>query len=248
MPWTKRKNAVAIGSVILALGALVLVLEKNSAASVKDIYFVLNPHTPPNLVVIRPAHFVTSDWRGNYSQQFTNASGKESIYISGRGVSVQEMIGAAYGFGPSRIIFPSDMPSDSFDYLITVPENPEEQLQAAIKAKWGYTAHPEKRDTEVLALKVESSDLPGLQISTNTARSFRAGKLTRFNVDILVRPLEYRLKQPVVDETGLTNFYDFNWNFGPRDRATIDQMLADLGLGLETKTESLQMLVVEKAN
>ncbi|HEV2319884.1 MAG TPA: DUF3738 domain-containing protein [Verrucomicrobiae bacterium] len=30
----------------------------------------------------------------------------------------------------------------------------------------------------------------------------------------------------VVDETGLTNRYDFDWDFGPGDRPTLGKMLA----------------------
>jgi uncharacterized protein (TIGR03435 family) len=246
MTWTKRKKAVVICAVILMLMALVLFLEKKSSASVKDIYFVLDPRTPPNLVVIRPPHFVMPDARGNYWRDFTN-DGKVTTYMSGRSVTLKEMIAAAYGYDEPRIVCPPDAPSNQFDYLVTVPDKEKEQLQAAIKSQLGYIAHEEKRDTDVLALKVESPDLPGLQISTSTVRNYRAGKLTHFKIGVVIWSLQNRLQEPVVDETGLTNFYDFNWNFGVRDKPTIDKHLASLGLGLEPKTKSLNVLVVEKA-
>ena len=243
----KKKMVIVLVVTILSLAVIGFFVERKISPPLQDRYFSLDASTPPNLIAIRPAHFIPPDDRGNYWQQFTNA-GKVTTYLSGRGVTVQEMIAAAYGFSQSRIVFPSDMPSGQFDYVVSVPEKEKEELQAVIKSKWGYIAHEEKRDTEVLALTVELSDLPGLQISTNTVRSYRAGKLTRFNVNVLVWPLENRLQQPVVDETGLTNFYDFRWNFGARDKAAIDKQLAGLGLGLEPKTEPLDMLVVEKAD
>src|SRR6185312_3318287 len=141
--------------------------------------------------------------RGNYWQQFTN-NGKPATYISGRGVTLKEMIGAAYESSVSRIIFPSDMPTNQFDYLVTVAEKTHEELQAAIKSKFGYMAHRQKMDMDVLALKVETPNSPNLITSTNNNRNYIGGKLTHFNVNVLVWPLENRLQQPVMDETGLT--------------------------------------------
>jgi len=243
----KKKNIIALVATVLALVVIGFFAERKISPPLKDRYFSLDASTPPNLIAIRPAHFIPPDDRGNYWQQFTNA-GKVTTYLSGRGVSVKEMMAAAYGFDEPRIVFPPDMPPGQFDYVVSVPEKEKEELQAAIKSKWGYVAHEEKRDTDVLALKVESSDLPGLQISTNTVRSYRAGKFTHFKVGVVMWSLQNRLQQPVVDETGLTNFYDFRWNFGARAKPAIDKQLAGLGLGLEPKTESLNMLVVEKAH
>lgn len=244
----KGKKIIVAIAVLLALGAAGVLLHRKLSPPVKDAYFVLDPRTPPDLAAIRPAHFVMPDARGNYWQNFTNAAGKPTTYIAGRGVTVREMISFANGFSEPRVIFPPNMPEGQFDYLVTVPDKQKERLQAMIKEKWGYTAHAEKRDVDVLALKVKTPDATGLQASTNTAQRWQRGRLMHYNVSILVWPTENRLKQIVVNETGLTNFYDFNWNFGPRDRATIDKMLANLGLGLEPKTESVSVLVVEKTH
>ena len=69
--------------------------------------------------------------------------------------------------------------------------------------------------------------------------------------------LEQILKTPVVDKTGLTNFYDFSliWDAqtakqiqsGTLDIETGKNILAEWGLGLEPDTETIDMLVVEKA-
>src|SRR5581483_124500 len=176
----KQKSVIAIVVAIAALAVIAFFAKQKISPPIKDVYFVLDPHTPPNLVVIRPAHFFMRDARGNYWQDFTN-NGKVSTYMSGRGVTLKEMISAAYGFDQPRIIFP-DATTNQFDYLVTVPDKEKEELQAAIKSKLGYIAHEEKRDMPALALKVESPNLPGLQISTNSVRSYRAGKLTHFKI------------------------------------------------------------------
>ncbi len=164
------------------------------------------------------------------------------------------MIETAYGneehfVSEARIIFPANMPSAKFDYLVTMSDKPEEHLQAAIKKKFNYIAHWEMRDADALALKIEVPNAPGLQISTNTVRKYRNGMFTHYKIGVLIGPLEYNFKQPVLDETGLTNFYDFYWHFPVLDsKASIEHLLANLGLELEPTNEPIEMLVVEKAH
>ena len=241
----KARYAIVV-TVLLALALLVFWHYRRGASSLKPTDFVLNPDTPEGLTVIRPSGFVMPDARGNYAQQFTNSAGETTVYLSGRGVTLPEMISAAYQFSRARIIFPPGMPTNRFDYLVTVPDQQHEKLQAMIRDKWGYTAHPDKQEMDVLALKVVTPGAPDLQPTTNKAPRWRPGRLMDYNVGILVWPTENRLMQPVVNETHLTNAYDFNWNFMVRDRASIDKMLAKLGLGLEPKREELNVLVVEK--
>ena len=69
--------------------------------------------------------------------------------------------------------------------------------------------------------------------------------------------LEQILKTPVVDKTGLTNFYDFSLIWGAQTAKQIQSgtldietgkiILAEWGLGLEPDTETIDMLLVEKA-
>ena len=68
--------------------------------------------------------------------------------------------------------------------------------------------------------------------------------------------LENFFKTPIVDKTGLTNYYDFSlvWDAqtarqiqsGTLDQATGQKILAEWGLGLEPDTASMEMLVVSK--
>jgi uncharacterized protein (TIGR03435 family) len=88
--------------------------------------------------------------------------------------------------------------------------------------------------------------------------NYKKGKLyiTHMKLKELTGPHEQTLKTPVVDETGLTNYYDFSlgWNtqflMQLRDaaaaRPAVDKLLGDWGLGLEPDNASLEMLVVKK--
>jgi hypothetical protein len=157
----------------------------------------------------------------------------------------------------ARIVFPPNMPTNKFDYILTAPGTSEELLQKAAKDKFGYVAHWETMNTKVLALKVERPNAPGLQISSfqiNTNRhaslfNIPDGTLVHCKIDILIVPLECYFNQPVLDETGLTNFYDIhreNNLFTSTDKTTINQTLKNLGLVLEPTNEPVRLLVVKK--
>ncbi len=180
----------------------------------------------------------------------------------GINVTFQQLIATAYSYNPGRIVLPANLPKGNYDFLVTVSENPEARLQSAIRRKLGYTAQPETRDTQVLALKVEDANSPGLIISPageKQGTDFKNGRLNFKHQKLSILPdgLEQGLKQPVVDETGLTNFYDFSlvWDQriqqqmqnGAFDLDMIKNILDGWGLGLEPDTASLEILVVKKA-
>ena len=162
------------------------------------------------------------------------------------------MIETAYGnetqtLSQARIVFPPDIPAAKFDYLVTMPDNPETHLQTAIKDKLGWVGNWETRNTDVLVLKVETAGASGLRVSTSKVRSYKGGNFTHYHIGILVHNLEYHLNQPVLDETGLTNFYDFYWSLGQTNRSEIADTLASLGLRLEPTNEPIPLLIVQKA-
>lgn len=157
----------------------------------------------------------------------------------------------------ARIVFPPNMPTNKFDYILTAPGTSEGFLKKIVKDKFGYVAHWETMNTKVLALKVEKPNAPGLQISSfqiNTnggASKFNIpdGTLIHCKIDILIVPLECYFNQPVLDETGLTNFYDMDREenlFTSTDKTTVNQTLKNLGLVLEPTNEPVRLLVVKK--
>jgi uncharacterized protein (TIGR03435 family) len=173
----------------------------------------------------------------------------------GRNVPLEEVMAAAYGCNPSRVVPPLIKPKGAFDYLVTVPVRQQERLQAAVKKKLGYTAHWEDRDTDVLLLETITPDPPAFKLSTaangNVSLKNRKYQFTHMRPAFMLGFLESSFKQPVVDRTGMTNFYDFsvemNWR-GPNgpDQQQLENILGNLGLKLEPATESIRMLVVEE--
>lgn len=182
--------------------------------------------------------------------------------MMGRNASLRAIIGVAFDQNPSHVLMPVDAPAGNFDFLVTTADKQAENLQSAIRRKFGYVAHKEKRQTAVLALKVADARLPGLTVSGADEKP-RINSLdyeiqfTHRPAGILARLLDRYLPTPVIDKTGLTGAYNFSIRWDSRtqqrlqngeiDRAGVNRMLAGLGLGLEPDTASLEMLVVEKA-
>jgi uncharacterized protein (TIGR03435 family) len=246
---TVTKKTALAGILVLALFAAAILIKAIFFPSVKDAYFAMNDrsllHAPANLVVVRATHYSFLRRNSGINEAWPPNREKEWRAM-GRNVSLRRVISEAYGQDALRVVLPPDAPTNNFDFLVTVLTNQQQQLQVAIRKRLGYAAHKEIRDTKVLALEIKSPDLPGLKISTSSKWSIPWGRLVHFHVGYLAWQLEGRLQQPVINETGLTNFYDFDWDFTPHDRATLDKMLAHLGLGLESKTEPVEVLVVEK--
>jgi uncharacterized protein (TIGR03435 family) len=265
MAWTKTKTTVTAGVAVLLVGAMAVVLKLAFFPSVNDKFFQISParlrQAPPGLVIVRPTHFPDSPQKSSPPATITLVKG--ALWMVGRNVTFQQLMAIAYTNNPGRIALPFDPPKGNFDFLVTVPKDPQARLQSAIRRKLGYTAQVETRDTSVLALKVENPDSPGLKISSPGEREntdMRNGKLyfTHQHLTVVTDGLEQMIKTPVVDKTGLTNFYDFSlvWNqqiqqqitSGTMDQATGQKILANWGLALEPETASIEMLVVKKAN
>ena len=256
MEWTKTKTVA--GLTLLAAVLVGAVVKFGFSLSVQDSYFKLNymhfQTVPPNLLVVRPTHFTNNS--GSFTAATTPKAGQNIMRMMGRNVPLEQVIAMAYGGSPSRIVLPFNKPKGNFDYLVTVPDRQQERFQAAIKKKLGYTAHWDNRDTDVLLLETTTPNPPGLSVSTATANrgvSFQDGtyRFTHMPLGSILGFLEYAFKQPVLDRTGLTDFYDFsvamNWRGrnGP-DQQQLENILGNLGLKLEPANESTRMLVVEK--
>jgi uncharacterized protein (TIGR03435 family) len=262
---TKTKTTVLVVAVLLLVAAAVII-KLVFFPSIKDVWFTMNRRSlqqvPANLVVIRPTHFAGSPRKGIF-YAISQQNGSNVQRMMGRNVPLLDVIAAAYSHNPARVALPPDAPKGNYDFLVTVTEKPEGHLQSAIRRKLGYTAQLETHDTPVLALKVEDANSPGLTVSSDDEKEsedMKDGKLyfKHTRVSILTGGLEQGLKEPVVDETGLTNFYDFSlvWDqqtqqmlrTGSFDLEAVKKILDGWGLGLEPDTASLEMLVVKRTD
>lgn len=259
-----RTKALA-GVLILALVMAAVIVKLKFFPSVKEADFAMNGRSlqqaASGLVVVRPTRFAWSHFNGIISTTVP-VLGKPVERLMGRNVTFKDLIATAYGQNAGRVALPWDAPKTNFDFLVTVPDHQQQRLQEAIHKQLGFVARMEAHGADVLALKIANPDLPGLTVSDANKKEnveFKDGRLysTHVQVGAMTGELEQVLGTPVVDKTGLTNFYDYSlaWNSqvqqqlqnGPTARAAVDKILDDWGLALKPDTDTLEMLVVKRA-
>jgi uncharacterized protein (TIGR03435 family) len=258
----KTKTVTLIGVLILVL-VLGVGVKMFFFPFVSDAIFQMNSNklkqAPANVVLLRPTHFPKSG-RNGIVYTSVERKGKSSQWIMGRNVSLQTVIATAYSYNAGRVSLPPGASTANYDFLVTTASDPEQHLQSAIRHKLGYTADVETRDTPVMALKVEDPNSQAMKVSTAEREDItpKNGRLyfTHVRLSVVTDGLEGMLKTPVVDKTGMTNFYDFSllWDSktaqkiqsGTLDEETGRKILTGWGLGLEPDTASIEMLVVKK--
>ena len=170
---------------------------------------------------------------------------------------VQFLVSDAYDFPPTRMVFPKTESAETYDWLVTVTNQPLEQLQSLIKKQLGWVGRREYRDTDVFLLRVKQPG--GLKMKIGTGpRSSTSGPDLFY--DVAFQPMrtvagfvENMFNKPVIDQTGLTNFYDFTLKgtWQTNYQANLDFLSSaipdQLGLELVPTNMPIEMLVVEKA-
>ncbi|MDB6026508.1 MAG: polymerase, sigma-24 subunit, subfamily [Verrucomicrobiales bacterium] len=263
MAWIKAKTAIAAGAAILLVtGATVVVVEKlvvppiSSPAqplSAIDAYLSSDAYLDkaPSVLMVRTTHFPE---KNGYATTMSESRGGvvNTVRAGGRNAPLHWMLNGAYGFGTTRMILPNALPPANFDYLATLPDCPPKAFQAEIEKVTGIAGHLELREMEVLLLKVKTVDAPGLRPGTiHGGRTY--GKYLYHSTNEPMAHFQTYLegdilKIPVIDQTGLTNTYDFSLDFEADDRDSLKEALLDqLGLELVPARQRIEMLVVELA-
>ena len=176
--------------------------------------------------------------------------------VAGLHVSLIWLLGQAYDLSPSHMVLPAYLPKFE-PTLVRDPLTPVQQkaLQHEIKKQFGVFGRRQLRESEVLYLKKSQSKPLGLKRSTGEDASIvpmtASGGFCGTNQPLsrLVELIENRLGQPVIDQTGLTNHYDFQLECsipaGADSAAVLMRVLnEDLGLDLIPGTKPLEVLVV----
>ena len=255
MAWTKAKTAIVIGvGVLLAAGT--------ATVTVKEIQehrtYPWQVHEgnitgdqlnqPPQVRILASKFHIPDEFTGDK--------------LLGTGVRAQDVVCAAYGFlTPARAILPAKLPTTRYDFIACLPGGADantKALQAEVKRKFGLVGKTETREADVWLLKVKHPNAPGLKLNKKDGDNgngffpdsgrFHGWNETMFGV---AAGLEYLANAPIIDETGLTNRFDFDLNCKQTDVENknwdnVNQALDQLGLELVPSREPIEMLVVEK--
>ena len=202
-------------------------------------------------VVIRPSK--TAGARSSISN-------KGSFTLSK--ATVLDVLSCSYGINPTRILNSSALPEGRYDFTIKTPaaknDNVQSWLRQAVSATFGVIARLETRQTEAFILKAgqPTEHLAATVSAAGSSISSGGGSLNCVNqtMSSLAWNLEEILKKPVINETSLTNYYDFQllWKenvSGETDPEELTSALHEqLGLELEPASRTVEVLVVTMAN
>jgi uncharacterized protein (TIGR03435 family) len=196
--------------------------------------------------------------------EYTPPSGGWSVWQSNAVIGIRmpadSVVLSAYNWtSRARTILPDQMPPGQFDFIAKQPSGAREALQAEVKSKFGLVAEREIMQTNVLILRLDHTNAPGLTpmaMRTATPAPNQPGMMRVPNVAILTSILESQLQLPVIDQTGLTGSYDIQF---PMIRRTPGQpsdalqqakkiFIEQLGLDLVESNAPVEVLVVKKIN
>ena len=261
MAWTKAKTAIVVGvSVLLAAGTTTVTVKEIQHYRTPDwqlgeIGTELLRHAPHEVVILPTKSAQRSRQRGTGGMTWM-----ESGRALGINQPVKSILRIAYdAASPYRMVLNTELPAEKYDFLSNLPTGSREALQLALKKKFGVVGRFETRDTDVLFLKVKRSPAPSLRPSTasDVFGSSGGGQISITGQSLslnLVPNLEEIFEMPVIDHTGLTGRYDvkLKWhesNSGHTNPDDLKQALLDqLGLELVPGRESVEILIVEKAD
>lgn len=266
MAWTKMKTVIVAGVVVLlAAGTTTIAVKEYQEHrtypwQVQNADFGLFYKMPPQVKII-PTKF-----------------SKDGVAFAdgGRGAMgiaqpLKKIVQYAYQKYDLYTVVNTDLPTNRYDFIaklvpaqephknIPSDENWTIELQKEITRKFGIKGSLEMRDADVMVLKPSSAGIRGFKVSHempngHAVRAFPGNySFHEQSITSLTSLLENNFKIPVVDQTGLTNEYDFalKWtepNYKQPNLQGMKQALLDqLGLELVPTNMPIEMLVVEKA-
>ena len=278
MAWSKAKTAVAVAVIILIWGgaATIVRIEKNHDARmyswrVAKFDGVNNQFlwkAPPQVRIL-PTKF--AEFGGSDCYDTQNA---DTATCMGICASADTIVDYAYLTFPPRIVFETELPTGHFDFIANLPHGSARALQEEVKKKFGLVGRTQMRETDVFVLKLSKPEIQGFKTADTLKQSLNITDPNVHQRDFhhgneygtewfdqtleqsrLRDSLEQNLKYPVVDETGLTDKYDFSFAWPAihdNDAEAYEQsvnsaLMNQLGLELVPASRSIDMLVVEKA-
>jgi len=233
-------------------------------AGIKPVFQVLIRPTPTNSAPTSPG---TNPPPAMYRLMYNRPV---ETWIPGRALTAQndtleKAIEIVFAVKPTRVVADAKLPKEKYDFYMTLPPgNGHHQKQAAfeaifaqaVSATFGLTVERETRDIEVLVLKTNATSVDALTKSINPDGKNSAfcneAAATNQPLSALAEELEISSTKLVLDETGLTNYYDFDIKWKQKDYShpNIAGMIAavkTLGLELVPEKKPMAVVVVRKA-
>jgi uncharacterized protein (TIGR03435 family) len=172
--------------------------------------------------------------------------------ISGDGTPVDAMIQAAWQTDTFHVEYRCPLPPGTYRFAALVPKGDEKDLfpvlQNALRANFGFEAHWEEEERDVLVLSGNGA----VKLSDSAAEplfQFLHGRITLRHQPIreLADALPNWLGKVVVNETGLMGSYDFDLQYLAGDPTVLTDLLREkYGLILTPGKRRVRILIVEQ--
>jgi uncharacterized protein (TIGR03435 family) len=270
MAWTKMKTVIVAGVIVLLAAGTTTITVKEIQEHRTYPWQIANPGSPEGIKVLDSTlpqvEIVRSKFNPNqsYGSLMDDIRPQNQWRYLGTHATPSEIIIRAYQNGfplmASQIILPSNVPDGFYDYIANLTNGSQQALQALIKNKFGLVGSYEMRDSDVLLLKVAQPNAAGLKLTTQSEKPQGSGIITgglihEKNVPMsrLAFDLGWDLGIPVINHTGLTGSYDFNFpddfraTFTGRNEKVRQWLHDELGLELVPTNMPIEMLVIERA-
>jgi uncharacterized protein (TIGR03435 family) len=262
MAWTKAKMAVVVGaSVLLAAGTTTVTVEQIHEHQ-NDAWRLGQMNTTflyklRHQTTILPAKIKSSAHGMAWFENGQVMGYNQPMEFMVRAAAIQNGMVGQY-----RTLLATDFPTNKYDFISNLPTGSKAALARELRRKFQVASRFETLETNVLFLKVKNANAAGLKPTTVEVASSSAGNGVITEEDCIMDELAHQLENlcalPVINQTGLTNRYDFKirWREGERFGGNdpdyqnvpgLKQALTEqLGLELVPGTAPVEMLVVEK--
>jgi len=272
MAWVKVKTAVVVGAtLILTLGTTTVIVKNMSVPSTRDLSWTddpryweidfkddpgadFDPGAIPKRLKQLPPVFVLRPTR--FNEKVGSISSGDRIL--GRNRTLAALRQLAYDAGSThRLVLPDNFPKDGYDIMLTLEKTPREALQKEIKQRFGFVAHRETNEVDVLLLKIKAPGAAGLVTTKGGTPSWSFPNPEK-KVEIKNQSLAgiagcfgSQLKMLVYDRTELSGRYDCSFRWQNRNGETDTDafqrvVLEQFGLEFVPARETVKRLVVER--
>ncbi|EEF61666.1 TIGR03435 family protein [Pedosphaera parvula] len=251
MAWSKAKTTIVVGlSVLLAVGTATITVKKIAAHRHEvwqekfDLSVLDKVPAQANILASLPITI----------QSDLHVTGMRNEMALGLGESIPDLLTVAYGVGPAQLILTVPVPDGKYDFianLTTGVEANQEALRQEIKKKFGLIGRRETIETNVLFLTVQSRNAAGLKPAAGQSTGSQGNdyySAHNQSIPCLVGYLERSSGVAVIDQTGLTNNFDIDFKWDSTFEGLKQVLLDKLGLKLTLGRQSMEFVVVEKAN
>lgn len=176
--------------------------------------------------------------------------------LEASGMTLSSLLYSAYGISRERILGEAAADPSRYDVYAAVPGGKPGDLTTLLRnvlpGAFRVKINRETRETDVWILKAPNGKPDALQISaTSGSRSSSSRgvlKVTGGSLSGLASSVQSALNENVVDETGLTDRYDYELAWDHNNPKSILDSVKQFGLSVERGRRPVEFLLVEKVN